>query len=278
GSGKSTLGRAILRLVPITSGHMRFDKHELTGLGPAELKPIRRHMQMIVQYPFASLNPRMTVYDTLAEPLLLHRIVDKQGLDAAVFELMDSVGLSRESVLRYPHEFSGGQRQRIAIGRAIATKPRFIIADEPVSALDVTIQAQILDLILALKEEMNTAVMMITHDLGVVAETTQQVNVMYAGRIVEQGLAREIFAHPRHPYTRSLLAAVPRLGEKSRRGRRRLQEIPGIVPSLFDMPRGCSFSPRCPLASARCRECMPDLRDLDSRTRVRCHLISEGEI
>ncbi len=209
GSGKSTLGRAILRLVPVTSGHMRFDGQELTGLGAAELKPLRRHMQMIFQDPYASLNPRMTVYDTLAEPLLLHRIVDRKGLESAVFELMDSVGLSRESVLRYPHEFSGGQRQRIAIGRAIATKPRFIIADEPVSALDVTIQAQILDLLLELVDRFDLTMLFISHDMGVVRYLSDRIIVMKDGELVESGTAHEIFTDPKQAYTQTLLSAIP---------------------------------------------------------------------
>ncbi|MEQ8952928.1 MAG: ABC transporter ATP-binding protein [Gammaproteobacteria bacterium] len=209
GSGKSTLGRAILRLVAASSGHIRLNGTDITGLGAAQMKPLRRHMQMIFQDPYASLNPRMTVYDTLAEPLLLHRIVNRKGLDEAVFELMDSVGLSRESVLRYPHEFSGGQRQRIAIGRAIATKPRFIIADEPVSALDVTIQAQILDLLLQLVDRFDLTMLFISHDMGVVRYLSDRIVVMKDGELVEEGTAHEIFTRPKQQYTQALLSAIP---------------------------------------------------------------------
>jgi peptide/nickel transport system ATP-binding protein/oligopeptide transport system ATP-binding protein len=209
GSGKSTLGRAILRLVNPTSGQINFQGQDITHLKPAQLKPLRRHMQMIFQDPYASLNPRMTVYDTLAEPLLLHKIVGKKELDAEVFRLMDSVGLARESVLRYPHEFSGGQRQRIAIGRAVATKPQFIVADEPVSALDVTIQAQILDLLLELVDRFDLTMLFVSHDLGVVRYLSDRIMVMKLGKLVETGAAHDIFANPQQTYTQELLKAIP---------------------------------------------------------------------
>ncbi|GAB5498597.1 MAG: ABC transporter ATP-binding protein [Pseudohongiellaceae bacterium] len=209
GSGKSTLGRAILRLVNATSGQISFQGQDITHLKPAQLKPLRRHMQMIFQDPYASLNPRMTVYDTLAEPLLLHKIVGKKELDAEVFRLMDSVGLAREAVLRYPHEFSGGQRQRIAIGRAVATKPQFIVADEPVSALDVTIQAQILDLLLELVDRFDLTMLFVSHDLGVVRYLSDRIMVMKLGKLVETGAAHDIFANPQQTYTQELLKAIP---------------------------------------------------------------------
>lgn len=209
GSGKSTLGRSILRLVNPTSGSIRFKDHDVTHMNARQLKPLRRQMQMIFQDPYASLNPRMTVYDTLSEPLLLHGICNRKNLDAEVFRLMDSVGLARESVLRYPHEFSGGQRQRIAIGRAIATKPQFIIADEPVSALDVTIQAQILDLLLELVDRFDLTMLFVSHDLGVVRYLSDRILVMRSGELVEAGTANEIFTAPKQDYTRALLDAIP---------------------------------------------------------------------
>ncbi len=209
GSGKSTLGRSLLRLAPITEGSVVFDGTDLTQLEGNPLKAFRRRMQMIFQDPFASLNPRMTVYDTLAEPLLLHKICDRKNLDAAIATLMDDVGLARAFIRKYPHEFSGGQRQRIAIGRALATKPEFIVADEPVSALDVTIQAQILELLVALGREHGLTMLFVSHDMAVIRQIADRVMVMYQGKLVEQGDTEEIFGHPREAYTQSLLASIP---------------------------------------------------------------------
>ena len=209
GSGKSTLGRSILRLVPITGGQITFEGTELSALEGRSLKQFRHRMQMIFQDPYASLNPRMTVYDTLAEPLLLHGLVNKAGLDQAIRELMDNVGLARAFVRKYPHEFSGGQRQRIAIGRALATRPEFIVADEPVSALDVTIQAQILDLLAELTKEYGLTMLFISHDLAVIRQIADRIAVMYHGKLVEEGSTARVFDSPQQDYTRSLLAAIP---------------------------------------------------------------------
>ena len=209
GSGKSTLGRSILRLVPITDGKITFEGTELSALEGRTLKQFRHRMQMIFQDPYASLNPRMTVYDTLAEPLLLHGLINKAGLDQAIRDLMDNVGLARAFVRKYPHEFSGGQRQRIAIGRALATRPEFIVADEPVSALDVTIQAQILDLLADLTKEYGLTMLFISHDLAVIRQIADRIAVMYHGKLVEEGSTAQVFDSPREHYTRSLLAAIP---------------------------------------------------------------------
>jgi ABC-type microcin C transport system duplicated ATPase subunit YejF len=209
GSGKSTIGRSLLRLLPVTSGTVTFDGTDVTALEGRALKDMRRRMQMIFQDPFASLNPRMTVFDTLAEPLLLHGIEDRRSVGNAVLRLMDDVGLVRSAVRKYPHEFSGGQRQRIAIGRALATRPEFIVADEPVSALDVTIQAQILDLMEALSREYGLTMLFVSHDLAVVKHLADRIIVLYQGRIVEEGKATELFSHPRQAYTQQLLEAIP---------------------------------------------------------------------
>ena len=209
GSGKSTLGRSILRLAPVTAGSVNFDGTTLTDLEGRELKQFRRRMQMIFQDPFASLNPRMTVYDTLAEPLLLHNICSRAELDGCIARLMDDVGLARSFIRKYPHEFSGGQRQRIAIGRAIATRPEFIVADEPVSALDVTIQAQVLELLMELGREHQLTMLFVSHDMAVIRQIAHRVLVMYRGQIVEQGDVRQVFTEPRETYTQTLLASTP---------------------------------------------------------------------
>ena len=209
GSGKSTFGRSLLRLTPITDGAISFDGVGMRGLEKNDLKNMRRRMQMIFQDPYASLNPRMTVYDTLAEPLLLHKVVSKADLDGAIRALMDDVGLARAFAKKYPHEFSGGQRQRIAIGRALATKPEFIVADEPVSALDVTIQAQILDLLKALKDEYGLTMLFVSHDLAVIRQIADRVAVLYRGELEEVGPTAEVFDTPTRDYTKRLLAAIP---------------------------------------------------------------------
>ena len=209
GSGKSTLGRSILRLAPIYDGSITYAGEDIKNLTKTNLLPYRKKMQMIFQDPYASLNPRMTVYETLSEPLLYHKIATKNNIDNVIYQLMDDVGLARGNIFKYPHEFSGGQRQRIAIGRAVATKPEFIIADEPVSALDVTIQAQILDLILNLVEKHNLTMLFISHDLSVVRYISDRVVVMNAGKIIEQGITEQIWENPAKPYTQDLLSAIP---------------------------------------------------------------------
>jgi ABC-type oligopeptide transport system ATPase subunit len=222
GSGKSTLGRAILQLAPTTSGSVTFQDQQLTGLSAQQLFPWRRKMQMIFQDPYASLNPRMTVFETLSEPLLYHGLANKKTVTQQVLQLMDDVGLSQAQMRKYPHEFSGGQRQRIAIGRAVATKPEFIIADEPVSALDVTIQAQILDLILALVERHDLTMMFISHDLSVVRYISDRVVIMNQGVLVEQGSTEAVWSNPEQDYTKKLLSAIPVADPRSERSRNAL--------------------------------------------------------
>ena len=263
GCGKSTLGRLALRLIEPDAGTVRFEGEDLRALSPAALRARRRDMQLIFQDPFASLDPRMTVEAAIAEPLRLHRIVPRAGEAARVAELLERVGLRPESARRWPHEFSGGQRQRIAIARALASGPKLIIGDEPVSALDVSVQAQVVNLLGDLIREFGLTFVLISHDLGVVRHIADRVAVMYLGRIVEEGPAGQVFGAPRHPYTRALLAAVPGTGAKA-------PPLEGDVPSPIAPPPGCRFHTRCPHTRAVCREQVPLLDG--AAHRAACHL------
>lgn len=250
GCGKSTLGRCILRLIEPTAGEVLFDGHDVLKMNGKELRKLRRRMQIIFQDPYASLNPRMTVEEILGEPLEIHGLVE--GADARhkrIFELLDLCGLRKEVVTRYPHEFSGGQRQRICIARALAVKPDFIVCDEPVSALDVSIQAQIINLMQDLQKELGLTYLFIAHDLRVVEHISSRVSVMYLGKIVETAGADELYAHPRHPYTQALLSAIPIPDPLLKKERMILS---GDVPSPISPPSGCSFHPRCPKAFEPC--------------------------
>lgn len=267
GCGKSTTGRLILRLLEPDSGRIIFDGMELTGLSAAKMRPWRRRMQMIFQDPYSSLNPRMTVGAILSEPLLIHRLVEKRRLPERVVELLEKVGLNAEHANRYPHEFSGGQRQRIGIARALAVEPQLIIADEPVSALDLSVQAQVLNLLQQFKEEQNLSYLFIAHDLAVIQHVSDRIAVMYLGRIVEMNDAENLYINPRHPYTEALLNAVP-IPDPSRP---RPLALPGEIPSPVHPPSGCHFHPRCPYADALCREQAPPLAPLTPRHQVACH-------
>ena len=263
GCGKSTLGRVMLRLIEADRGAIRFMGEDLRALKPAELRRRRRDMQLIFQDPFASLDPRMTVEEAVAEPLRLHGVVPRAQERERVAELLSRVGLRPELARRWPHEFSGGQRQRIAIARALASRPRLIIGDEPVSALDVSVQAQVINLLQDLIAEFRLTFVLISHDLGVVRHIADRVAVMYLGRIVEDGPTEQVFRAPRHPYTRALLAAVPGQGGKA-------IAIEGDVPSPINPPSGCRFRTRCPFAEAICAEAMPELAG--AAHRAACHL------
>ncbi|WP_137123744.1 ABC transporter ATP-binding protein [Roseomonas sp. HF4] len=263
GCGKSTLGRLMLNLITPDAGTVRFAGDDLTKLSASALRARRRDMQLIFQDPFASLDPRMTVEQAVAEPLRLHRIVPKDQERARVADLLSRVGLRPELARRWPHEFSGGQRQRVAIARALASQPRLIVGDEPVSALDVSVQAQVVNLLSDLIRDLGLTFVLISHDLGVVRHVADRVAVMYLGRIVEEGPAAQVLGAPRHPYTRALLAAVPGHGEKA-------PPLEGDVPSPIAPPPGCRFHTRCPFAEARCRAETPDL-DAGPH-RVACHL------
>jgi peptide/nickel transport system ATP-binding protein len=260
GCGKSTLGRTILRLLEPTSGTIEWRGRDLTHLSAAELRPLRRELQIIFQDPYASLNPRQTAGAIIGEGLDIHHLASRREKDDRVRALMSRVGLRPDHADRLPHEFSGGQRQRIGIARALAVEPRLIVADEPISALDVSIQAQIVNLLRDLQDELGLTYVFISHDLRMVEHLSDRVAVMYLGRIVESAAAEELYRQPRHPYTRALLSAVPVLDPERRRTRLVLH---GEIPSPLSPPTGCAFHPRCPLAIERCRQEAPPLEGGD---------------
>jgi oligopeptide/dipeptide ABC transporter ATP-binding protein len=271
GCGKSTLGRTVLRLLDPTAGEINFEGTDITRLTQRELRPLRRRMQIIFQDPYGSLNPRLTVRGALAEALRVHRLVANAAEEEAVLaKLLERVGLRPEAMSRYPHEFSGGQRQRIGIARALAVRPKFIVADEAVSALDVSIQAQIVNLLMDLQDELGLSYLFIAHDLKVVEHVSHNVAVMYLGRIVEQLPRSRLERDAKHPYTQALRSAVPELDPHKRKLRILLH---GDVPSPLDPPRGCAFHPRCPIMQpGLCDSERPELRELASAHRVACHL------
>jgi len=269
GCGKSTLARLALRLLEPDAGTIRFEDRDLRALGRRELRGMRRRMQIVFQDPFASLNPRMTAGETISEGLRVHGLARGAERERRVAELLEIVGLAPDHASRYPHEFSGGQRQRIGIARALALEPRLIVADEPVSSLDVSIQAQILNLLLDLQQRFGLAYLFISHDLRVVRHLSRRVAVMYLGRIVEYGPADALYGRPQHPYTEALLSAVP-VPDPTQRHQRIV--LAGDVPSPIAPPPGCPFHPRCPKAIARCATDRPALREVAPRHVTACHL------
>jgi len=272
GCGKSTLGRLLLRLLEPTAGDVQFEGRSLLGIPAGELRSVRRRMQIVFQDPYGSLNPRMRVASIVGEGLAIHRIGSREERGRKVRELLDMVGLPADAARRYPHEFSGGQRQRIGIARALATNPRFIVADEAVSALDVSIQAQIINLLQDLRRQLGLTMLFIAHDLRVVEHISDRVAIMYLGRIVELGARDQIFGNPHHPYTRALLSAVP-IPDPHRRHAR--TALPGEVPSPLAQPAGCAFHPRCPNVEAVCRGTVPPLEG-DETHAVACHVFPLG--
>jgi oligopeptide transport system ATP-binding protein len=271
GCGKTTTGRLALRLVEATAGTVRFAGEDLMGLAPEQMRLRRQQMQIIFQDPYASLDPRMTVSDIVAEPLRIHSVGDRASRGRRVAQLLDVVGLRKEYADRYPHEFSGGQRQRIGIARALALQPRFIVCDEPVSALDVSIQAQIVNLMRDLQQEFGLTYLFIAHDLAVVKHVADRVAVMYLGRIVEMADKDSLYAAPQHPYTQALLAAVPRPNPSTRQA---LAPLKGEIPSPSNPPSGCHFHTRCPHVHERCRTEAPALRPLAPGHLAACHLLT----
>jgi len=272
GCGKSTLARLLLRLIEPTSGSVLFQGKDLLGTSQADLRALRRDMQLIFQDPYASLDPRMTVGSIIAEPLAIHAVCGRKERRDRVIELLEMVGLSPDAVASYPHEFSGGQRQRIGIARAIALQPKLIIADEPVSALDVSIQSQILELLIDLKRRMTLSYVFISHDLAVVEHLSDRVAVMYLGRIVETSDTESLYGNPRHPYTEALISAVPQTDPDERSAR---IVLGGDIPDPEAPPPGCPFHPRCPKVMERCRIEQPKRVDVGSERQphlVACHL------
>ena len=269
GCGKTTTGRCILRLIEPSSGEIRFDGQNLLTMDRSSVRGIRRNMQMIFQDPYASLNPRMTVSGIVEEPLIIHRMGDRKARIERVHELLRMVGLDPAYSKRYPHEFSGGQRQRIGIARALALNPRLIVADEPVSALDVSVQAQIINLLKDLQSKLKLTFLFIAHDLSVVRYFSNRIGVMYLGKLVEISPSYELFLMPLHPYTKVLLASIPIPDPEARK---KMETLKGDIPTPLNPPSGCRFHPRCPIAVDRCKTEEPALRELRPGHYAACHL------
>ena len=274
GCGKSTVGRTVLKLLEPTAGRIRVHGEDITDLDSTAMMPYRRQMQMVYQDPYASLNPRMSAGDIVGEPLIIHRVAERKERQERVASLFERVGLRPQLMSSYPHEFSGGQRQRIGIARALALSPELIVGDEPVSALDVSIQAQIINLLMDLQDELKLSYLFVAHDLAVVEHISHRVAVMYLGRIVETADKTSLFEMPLHPYTEALLSAVP-IPKSRSKGRQRVI-LKGDVPSPINPPPGCHFHSRCPYAMARCRQEMPSLREVMPGHWASCHLHDGG--
>lgn len=270
GCGKTTLGKTIIKLLEPTDGEILFENNNITHLSPSAMRPYRREMQIVFQDPYGSLNPRMKVEGIVSEGLAIHNVSSGQERKDLIRELMITVGLREDALSRYPHEFSGGQRQRIAIARALALKPKFIVCDEPISALDVSVQAQIINLFIELQEKFKLTYLFISHDLRVVRHISDKVAVMYLGKIVEISPSKELYKNPLHPYTQVLISSVP-IADPSKK--REATSLTGDVPSPINPPSGCSFHPRCPIAVEKCKTIEPELRSVDGEHYVSCHLV-----
>ena len=276
GCGKTTTGRAILKLIEPTSGQILFRGQDISGYTQKQMMPLRHEMQMVFQDPYASLNPRMSVIDIVTDPLIEHKIITRAQKQEKARELLETVGLDPRYMNRFPHEFSGGQRQRIGIARSLALNPKLLICDEPIAALDVSIQAQVINLFQDLQEKLGLSYLFIAHDLSVVRHISDRIVVMYLGKVVEVANKKDLFLNPLHPYTKVLLSSVPTPDPKNERERRRI-ELSGEVPSPLNKPKGCPFSTRCPNATEKCRENEPSLIEVDKDHSVACSLFSEAK-
>ncbi len=272
GCGKSTTGYSIMRLYKPTSGKIIYDGVDIAGMSAKEVWPYRKRMQMIFQDPYASLNPRMTVSDIIGEPLDIYHLCEGKERQERIYELLNTVGLGKEHASRYPHEFSGGQRQRVGIARALAVNPEFVVCDEPISALDVSIQAQVVNMLEDLQAELGLTYLFIAHDLSMVRHISKKVGVMYLGSLVEMAETEELYEHTLHPYTKALMSAVPELDPAISKTKK-VEMLKGDVPSPIDSPKGCKFATRCPYATTKCMEERPRLKDAGGGHLVACHLI-----
>ncbi len=268
GCGKTTVGRSVLRLIPSTDGEIWFDGENITNYSEKQMRPLRSKMQIIFQDPYGCLDPRKTVFEIIAAPLRLQGLTNKEELKQRVLELMEEVGLRSDYMDRFPHEFSGGQRQRIGIARALSINPKLIVCDEPVSALDVSVQAQVVNLLKSLQKERGLTYMFISHDLRVVKHLCDRIVVMYLGTVVESGNKKDIYENPTHPYTKALLSAVPEIGSDAVKHRTILE---GDIPSPIDLPSGCRFHTRCPMATDLCARKDPETVDLGNGHMCKCH-------
>lgn len=274
GSGKSTMGRVLLRLLDPTEGQVIFEGKDISQLSNRKIRPLRKDMQMVFQDPYASLNPRMSVGELIEEPMIVQNVLSKVERKEKVVELLEKVGLAPEARAKYPHEFSGGQRQRIGIARSLSTRPKFIIGDEPVSALDVSVQSQVLNLMEDLQDEFDLTYLFIAHDLSVVKHISDRVAVMYLGRIAELAPKKSLYENPLHPYTQALISAVPSTNVLNKKEKIKLS---GDLPSPSNPPRGCSFHTRCPKAHERCSIERPELIDVGQEHYVACHLYTKED-